>query len=189
MIYVNFILDESGSMYIVEKETVKSINSYVKELSQNKNAKDIRFSLVRFNGNKVEIYYDKAKLKNVKEISDYSPNGSTPLYDAIGDTISNVPENATESVLVVLTDGEENSSHEHTFESIIKLIENKKELGWKFVFLATGLTEVNRAVVYAAGVNLNFNTTYSGVQDSKGICSVMNSAVLDTMNYVDSTAS
>jgi hypothetical protein len=176
-------------MYGNKDATIKNLNSYIDELKQSKNKKNIRFSLLRFNSTKLDMYYDKAKLKNVKKIKDYNPNSLTPLYDAIGHLISNMPENATESVLVVLTDGWENSSQEYNIDSIKKLIESKKELGWKFVFLAAGITEQAAYNLSTQGKAMAFNITYSGILCDSGLNDLSKSAKIETRSYVDNVSS
>ena len=175
MINVVFILDETGSMSYNKVETVQAFNTYIKELRKHKKAKDIRFTLTRFNSSKVDIYYDKVKLSKVKELTDYSPNNMTPLYDAIGKTITDM--HTDKCIVAILTDGEENCSREYTFLHIKALIEEKKVHGWEFNFLATGL-EHNR--VANTGRLLDINT-YSGASSAK----LSNVFYLNTLSYID----
>ena len=175
MINVVFILDETGSMELNKVETVQAFNTYIKELRKHKKAKDIRFTLTRFNSGKIDIYYDKVKLSKVKELTDYLPNNMTPLYDAIGKTIAEL--HTDKCIVAILTDGEENCSREYTLLHIKALIEEKKELGWEFNFLATGL-EYNK--VAKTGRLLNVNT-FSGASSAK----LSNVFYCNTLSYLD----
>ena len=71
----------------------------------------------------------------------YRPNGGTNLYDAIGVTIRTIedqlaPLEAIPNVLVVIiTDGDENCSREHTLASVKSLIKQKEGEGWTFIYL------------------------------------------------------
>ena len=109
----------------------------------------------------------------------YTTDGCTALLDAIGGAIKhigNVHKYAREedrpekTVFVITTDGQENSSHEYTYEKIKKLISRQQEkYGWEFMFLGANMDAISeasklgigkdRAVRYecdAAGTMLNF---------------------------------
>lgn len=87
--------------------------------------------------------YTARPLEDVKPftISDYVPGGMTALHDAIGRSIR-ATERAERSddrvIVVIMTDGHENSSHEWNKRSILKLIEEKRADGWDFVYLGAG---------------------------------------------------
>ena len=100
----------------------------------------------------LEILCTNAPLAQATRLSreNYEPRGSTPLYDAIGLTIR-----ATESaaagrpvVMMIVTDGQENASHEFTSDSIKKLIAEKEKEGWTFVFMGANIDS------YAVGATL-----------------------------------
>jgi len=75
----------------------------------------------------------------------YSPNGMTPLYDAIAETIRAADEvvareKATRVFLVLQTDDGENASHDFAGElgrkKVTAMLEERKKRGWQIVFLA-----------------------------------------------------
>jgi Mg-chelatase subunit ChlD len=178
MINVMFVLDETGSMELIKDETVKSFNNYIKELKKSKNSKKIKFSLLRFDSTKVDLYYDNVKLKEVKKLTDYKPGCMTPLYDALGKAINSIDNDIC--IVVVLTDGEENSSKEFNYQQIQKLIEEKQSKGWEFIYLATGLNNQQRMNTYYIGVNLNMKTSESPV-----VSGLYQEALYETHCYVD----
>jgi hypothetical protein len=138
---VSFILDETGSMGVVKSQTISGFNEYIETLKKDENSKNILFTLTKFNSSKIEVVSDGVKLNDVITLNDdnYVPNHMTPLYDAIAKTIRSLEKKVKgkkQAVLVVIqTDGEENSSLEFKREGIFKLIDEKKNLGWTFAFL------------------------------------------------------
>jgi hypothetical protein len=73
-------------------------------------------------------------------VDNYVPLGGTALHDAVGDLISRHTASGKDKVLVVVnTDGKENSSREWNRKSVGALIKAKTELGWGFVFLGAGV--------------------------------------------------
>ena len=140
--HVCFLLDETGSMWATKDETMISFNNYLDGIKKENNAAKTKFTLVKFNTLKVDKPYERIDLKNVKALTDknYKPNACTNLYDAIGKVVSETEAKKNEKVLlVILTDGEENSSKEYDKKGIKILIEEKQKEGWQFVFLGVGI--------------------------------------------------
>lgn len=132
--HVAFILDETGSMYSRKKDTIGSFNQYIEDL---KKEKDIRFSLTLFNSAKTELRYKGVRPSKVKPLDakTYVPSNSTPLYDAIGKTTSDIGKRKKKVLVVILTDGLENASREYNKEAIKNIIKEREEKGWRFLFL------------------------------------------------------
>ena len=135
------VLDESGSMQNMKQKMIDSINSLIMEQKQvtDKGGRSATFTLVKFNNNVYRVVKNMS-LNNVKLLadSDYEPNGSTALYDAIGDTI-NWFENEKNVLMVIVTDGQENASQKYDKHYINKMINSKKESGWSYVYLSSDL--------------------------------------------------
>lgn len=95
-------------------------------------------------------------LNNVNNLSncDYVPNGSTALFDAIGDTV-NWFRNEKNVLMVIVTDGQENASKKYNRSEINAMIEDKKKHNdWSYVYLSSDLsTELQ-------GNNLGLKTSY-----------------------------
>ncbi|MFZ4799615.1 MAG: VWA domain-containing protein, partial [Bacteroidia bacterium] len=81
------------------------------------------------------------KLQRIDE-QKYQPNGGTPLYDAIGQSVNKL-RRTTDLVpncnvlVTILTDGEENASREYSGAAIKALIEEMKEKKWTFTYIGT----------------------------------------------------
>ena len=141
--YTHFsvILDRSGSMESIKDSTIKGFAAFIEE--QKTAVGTATISLTKFD-DKIELDY---AFKDIKEISglDLVPRGSTALLDAIGVTLNSLrtrldemkeeeqPENV---IVVIITDGEENSSKEFSYEKIAdKISKTTEQDKWKFVFL------------------------------------------------------
>ena len=173
-----FILDKSGSMSGLEKDTIGGYNSFIER--QKKVEGEAYVSTVLFS-NYSNVIHDRVPLEKIEPMTEeqYTTDGCTALLDAIGGAIKhigNVHKYAREedrpekTVFVITTDGQENSSHEYTYEKIKKLISRQQEkYGWEFMFLGANMDAISeasklgirkdRAVRYecdAAGTMLNF---------------------------------
>ena len=131
---VHFILDKSGSMELVRNATISGFNEYISTLN-NDDAK-YEITLTVFD-TEVTKLYEKAKPKDIllsKE--EYVPSGMTALYDAACSALKKIKGGRVKNVVVIMTDGEENSSKEYTekdFQEIVKKLDEKKN--WTFVYL------------------------------------------------------
>ena len=133
MTSIDFILDRSGSMHTCVNDTLGGFNFFVE--SQKKDNPDGKMSLILFAHDFEYLYKDKC-INNLENLNstEYFPRGTTALLDAIGKTIKN-SKDKQKHMIVILTDGEENSSKDYTLNHINDLIEMKKKEGWQFIFL------------------------------------------------------
>lgn len=138
------ILDESGSMGCVKKQTLSGCNEIIDSIksADKENSRDVRslISIYAFQDNpSCPSHYiiKNCKAEDARHITakQYNPWGSTPLYDAVGETLSELKaivetyEDAT-AVVTIITDGEENSSRRWTGAKVARLISQLKEQGW-----------------------------------------------------------
>lgn len=166
MAFIHFLLDRSGSMESCLKDTIYGFNAFVRE-----QAPTSTLSLYLFN-NTFEIVYENKKIKDVEKL-DFRPRGGTALLDSIAQTIEQVEKNNTQrwadlddvgNVIVILTDGEENSSTKYTKGEINDMIATKKAQGWKFVFLGANQDAIKNAVDMGIGRDaaMDFDTANVG---------------------------
>ena len=113
-----FILDKSGSMSGLEKDTIGGFNSMLDQ--QRKVDGECVITTVLFD-NRYELLHDRIDIRAVQPITgkEYFVGGSTALLDAIGRTIHKIDmaqKNTAEDyhaekvMFVIITDGEENAS-------------------------------------------------------------------------------
>ena len=135
------LLDSTGSMESLRDATVKGFDSYISEQKGVPGA--MKLTLVTFNScQPFELKLDAVDIHAVdsyKVLADYRPDCTTPLYDAMAQTIDHaarVAEGEKDVIVVVMTDGAENASKEQSRASVAaKVDEMKKRHGWSFVFL------------------------------------------------------
>lgn len=165
------VLDRSGSMDSIARPTVEGLNSFIKE---QRNAKgDATMTLVQFD-HEYQIDYTARPINEVKDLINgetFRPNGTTALFDAVGKTINDL--NTTDDVVfVIITDGHENASREYDQKKVFSLIEEKKKMGWNFLFLGANQDAIkagssmgisaSNSINYNANAN-SVNTLYSNI--------------------------
>ncbi|MDD7250464.1 MAG: VWA domain-containing protein [Prevotellaceae bacterium] len=144
------IVDESGSMCVIEKQALLGLNETletVKKMQKLHKDMEQRVTLITFDSDHKRYVFDNAPASQTHKLStkEYRPGGATPLYDAIGLGISklNAQTGDDDDVLVtIITDGEENCSEEYNLEMIKTLIEKLKKHNWTFTLIGTDNLDV-----------------------------------------------
>lgn len=140
-LYVHILLDRSGSMEDCRDETISAFNEYLGKLRADSDS-DIRITLMTFDSEGQDVVFDGAPAADAPTLTreTFVPRAMTPLFDAVGRAVAhtdNVTLRDSEKIsFVVLTDGLENASVEHTLQSVRALLESRqKDKGWHVVFL------------------------------------------------------
>lgn len=149
---ITVVLDRSASMEAMQGEAIHAFNDFVME--QRTVTGSAKMSLVQFN-HQTEWTCVGVPIESVGELNrrDYRPNGNTAMLDAIGETIMVTRRRLKDEseqpmvIIVVITDGWENSSMEFTAPGVRSLIsESESRDDWRFVFLASDLSSVRDGV-------------------------------------------
>ena len=183
-----FILDRSGSMSGLEKDTIGGFNSMIEK--QRRQDGECYVSTVLFD-NVSEVLHDRVKLSEVKPMTedDYTVRGCTALIDAIGGAIHHIgnvhkyarPEDVPEHTLfVITTDGMENASRRYSSEQVKTMIKRQKDkYGWEFLFIGANIDAVETAARYGIDEDraVNYMADQEGTQIlyesvSEAVCNV-----------------
>lgn len=149
-----FILDRSGSMSGLEKDTIGGFNSLIEK--QKKEEGNAYISTVLFD-NDSEVLHDRVPLDKIQPMTDkeYFVRGCTALLDAVGGAIHHIgnvhryarPEDVPgKTLFIITTDGMENASRRYTADKVKAMISRQKEkYGWEFLFLGANIDAVSTA--------------------------------------------
>ena len=171
-----FILDRSGSMTGLEKDTIGGFNSMIAK--QKKQDGKCYVSTVLFD-HETEVIHDRIPLDEVGEMTEneYYTRGSTALLDALGGAIHHIgnihkyarKEDVPEHTLfVITTDGMENASYKYSAEKVKRMIgKEKSKHGWEFLFIGANIDAVSTAARYGISgdraVNYNADAVGTGI--------------------------
>ena len=168
-----FILDRSGSMYGLERDTIGGFNSMIEK--QKAQDGECYVSTVLFD-DVSEVLHDRVRLCDVPMMTDrdYTVRGCTALIDAIGGAIHHIgnihkyarPEDVpAHTMFVITTDGQENASHRYKADEVKRMIERQKErFGWEFLFIGANIDAVETAANYGISSDraVNYNADELG---------------------------
>ena len=168
-----FILDRSGSMAGLEKDTIGGFNAMIEK--QKDEPGEAYVSTVLFD-NLSEVIHDRVKLENVPQMTrkEYYVRGCTALLDAVGGAIhhiGNVHKYAREedrpekTLFVITTDGMENASRRYTYDKVKAMIRRQKEqYGWEFLFLGANIDAAKEAARFGidADRTANYHADHTG---------------------------
>lgn len=169
-----FILDRSGSMHGLEKDTIGGFNSV---LERNKALPgDANITTILFD-HRYTLLHDRQPIRSVAPITerDYSPAGMTALLDAVGQAIrkiDNVMAHTAEDYragkvqFVIITDGLENASREYSAQRVKQMIRDRQDReGWDFLFLGANMD----AIAVAGDMGIQADRAVTAMADAPGV--------------------
>jgi hypothetical protein len=185
------VLDESGSMDFGKKITIDQFNDQLGILYRmyEEAGEDITVTLIKFSTNPDVVFkarsiadYDSMVMTD----RSYMPGGQTALYDSIAHAITlanSLPDNGnTAYLLQILTDGQENSSRNHSASNIKQMIDqlNAKENWTVTVSGPTGSESFYRSINIPSGNITTYNPNSLGEKGYNGLIMTRS-----TRNYMD----
>lgn len=171
------ILDRSGSMECIRQAAVEGFNETLAGIkkAQEKFAdtQDHFVSLVTFCSCETKHLYDKTPVAEAKplNIEDFQPCCSTPLYDAMGFTLTAMHKQIKDIedvavVVTIITDGYENASKEYNGSSIKALVETLRKEGWTFTYMGANQDSMEVAMSMSIRNARNFDYSSEGTRAS-----------------------
>ena len=201
--YIGCVLDHSGSMGQGGKieEARNGFNVFLEEQQKLEGEADIRITIF---DDKIETIY-KGPVEKSPNLTreNFYPKGMTAYYDALGDTIitigeelSNKPENERPSkvIILVITDGLENSSKEYSGYTIEEMIETQKNTyNWEFVFMGADESSIEDAKQFGIVNTVLYSNDSIGTRSAYETMSAMttsyrNSGVVDFTQDIDDSS-
>ena len=176
--------DSSGSMTSIISDAIGGFNSLIEE--QKKLPGECLIHSVLFdNHQNYKIVHDMVNVSDVPKmtIKEWSPDGLTALYDAIGKTINHVgtrlsemdePARPGKVIVIITTDGLENNSQEFTASQVKEMITHQRDVyNWEFIFTAANQdatlaaetigVDRSRAATFTANAR-GTESLYNGIQ-------------------------
>jgi len=157
------LLDRTGSMSDIWDEALGSVNAYAAAIGKVEDGEsdDLETSVTLAVFDHQEGFQYDVLRANVQpdawsEVTndEVSPRGMTPLFDAINRTITMAEaDNPEKAVIVIMTDGHENSSREVTRAGAKAALDRAEARGWEVVFLGAEFASFGDAD--AVGVSSN----------------------------------
>ena len=161
VIDIVFILDRSGSMAGLEKDTIGGYNNYI----NNFKGKGAKITTILFD-DKYEMITKRQNINEVPELTEekYFVRGCTALLDAIGKSIKFMEKEKCEKVMfIITTDGYENASNEFNKSQIKEMIQGHKD--WEFMYIGADIDSYSEG----ESIGINSSNIANFKKDSKGI--------------------
>lgn len=173
--HIAVILDRSGSMASCQADTIGGFNTFLS--AQKALGGEATITMIKFD-NEYDIMCEMVSINDAVELSNenYVPRGGTALLDAIGRTINRVEHALNEKteaekpekvIFVIITDGEENKSHEFTRDQVMKIINrHREEMKWEFIFIGANqdAIQAGNSMGVRAASSLSYNASAQGTR-------------------------
>ena len=173
-IHSYILLDRTGSMEPIWSEALSSVNAYADGLASLDGGPrvDADITLAVFDaqdGFQFDVLRKGVDAEDWNDVTnrEVNPRGMTPLYDAIGRIVSLAEKDRPEkAVLVIMTDGEENSSTEMTKKSAKAALDRVRAKGWEVVFLGAEFSNFDDAEGVGQSSSRNMAVSKDQLSDS-----------------------
>ncbi|APB34721.1 hypothetical protein GlitD10_2387 [Gloeomargarita lithophora Alchichica-D10] len=176
--HITVILDRSGSMSSIKSDIIGGFNGFVD--TQKAVSGSATLTLVQFDTqDPYEVIHWFKPITEVPPLTPetFVPRASTPLWDAVGRGIEDLARNLSlfaleaqpeQVVMVVVTDGMENSSRQFRGTQIRQMVTEKSEkYQWQFVYLSADLNAVNEAEQsgFSRASSMGYDPNAAGVEN------------------------
>jgi hypothetical protein len=168
------LLDRTGSMEPIWTEALSSVNAYADGLAALDGGPriDADITLAVFDaqdGLQFDVLRKGVDAGDWNDVTtrEVNPRGMTPLYDAIGRIVALAEKDKPEkAVLVIMTDGEENSSTEMSKIAAKAALDRVRAKGWEVVFLGAEFSNFDDAEGVGQSTSRNMAVSKDQLSDS-----------------------
>lgn len=201
--HVVFVLDDSASMQSCRDTTISGYNEFLETQKADAVSKNIPtfVSLYKFDGDNVTGVFVRKSVAECEPLSfeQYNPQGMTNLNDAIGGVMMNINADLKKTakadrdsiIVVILTDGQENSSRSFRAGDIKQMVSKAQEKNWGFIFLGANIDAYATGNTYGFSKDsiVQYNTSKMGgtMRAASGMVSSMKSAYASGMTTESAT--
>jgi len=172
--HMAFVVDRSGSMHPIQDDMNGAIKQTLTEQDQMPGR--LVVDICTFDS-EIDFPYNDATASEVKG-DIIEARGTTSLLDAIGLTVTRLgrklslmPEDHRPAnvIVVVVTDGQENSSREYTREGIKAMVQEQTDRwGWNFLYLAANVDAfaTGQGMGFGQKMSMGYAATAGGAQSA-----------------------
>jgi len=171
---ITIVLDRSGSMGSCKEEAENGLNHFVKK--QKKEEGEAFLTLLQFD-TEHEFVYKGIPIKDVKKFK-LEPRGMTALLDAVGKSINETSQRIKKMkkkdrpdlvIVLIITDGWENASHEFTRSQIRDMIKKQSKNNWQFIFQGADQNAFAEAKAIGGTILASVSVNYSSSKTLQAI--------------------
>lgn len=166
------IVDASGSMDTIYSQALMGVNSTIETIRNTKHdmpEQEQYLTLLSFadGGEKLQYIYNVREIECVRNITthDYQLRGMTALYDAIGDSVTELREKMQKgdrALVTIITDGYENDSCRWTEEGVKNLIDDLRQYDWVFTYIGANQDVEEESAKVGIVNSMKFEATIEG---------------------------
>ena len=191
---ISVILDRTGSMSSIRADTIGGFNSFLAE--HKRLPTQVTLTLVQFDSlDPYEVVHAYAPIVAVPELTEetFVPRANTPLFDAIGRGIVDldtrlrsmpVAQRPARIIFVIVTDGQENSSHEFTGAQVRSMVTERRAAGWQIVFLSAD----EGAIASGESVGVRAQQSMGVMKSSRGSSRLWSTVARESARYSECAA-
>lgn len=186
-----FVLDRSGSMNSCRQATIEGFNEQLNALAAG--GDKVFVSCVQFdNPQDIDTLYQRIKVADAPRLSEetFVPRGMTAMLDAVGKAIAlaDADKKSDSLLIIVVSDGGENSSLTENYGSIAEKIGERTSKGnWTFAYIGANqdLSVISQRMNIPIGNTMTYSANPAG---TRSMYAATSSVVLDFAGGIETAS-